>query len=146
MATIKEILGKKGSNVHSIDGKQTVFDAVSKMAEHKVGALLVLEGDNVCGIVTERDFLRKIALEDRTSKTTTVNDISSCNLVVVEPSNTVEEAMAVMTEQRIRHLPVFEDGKLSGLVSIGDLVKQASSDQEFQIRYLTDYVTDKYPA
>lgn len=146
MATIRDMLAKKGSQVHSIDGSETVYEAVAEMVKHGVGALLVFDGDNICGIITERDYLRDIALEDRSSKTTKVSEISTCDIIAIEPECSVEEAMAIMTERHIRHLPVIEKGQLAGLISIGDLVKQASTDQEFHIRFLTDYVTDKYPA
>jgi CBS domain-containing protein len=115
------------------------------MVEHNAGCLLVTEGEQIRGIITERDYLRGIALAGRTSKTTQVQEIMTSRIVVVHPGTSVEEAMAIMTDQRFRHLPVVDSGKLVGLVSIGDLVKQISQDRKFEIQYLTDYITGKYP-
>lgn len=144
--TIRDILNVKGSDVLTIDGSETVYTAVKKMVDHKVGAIIIMDEGAVCGIYTERDFLRSVVVDPRDAKTTQVKATSSCNVVAVDPSTTVEEAMAVMTEARIRHLPVMEKGNLVGLVSIGDLVKQASKDQQAHIHYLTEYLTGKYPA
>jgi signal-transduction protein with cAMP-binding, CBS, and nucleotidyltransferase domain len=146
MGTIADVLAKKGRKVHTIERTATVFDAVRKMVEVNTGSLLVTQGEEPCGIITERDYLRNIVLEGRTSKNTQVREIMTSSVVVIDPSCTVEQAMGIMTQKRIRHLPVVEDGRLTGLVSIGDLVKQVSQDQECQIRYLTDYITGKYPA
>jgi len=145
MGTIADVLAKKGGQVYTIERTATVYEAVRRMVEVNTGALLVTQGNEPCGIITERDYLRHIVLEGRTSKTTQVREIMSSSVVVVDPGCTVEKAMATMTQRRIRHLPVVESGRLVGLVSIGDLVKQVSDDQECQIRYLTDYITGKYP-
>jgi CBS domain-containing protein len=141
MNTLSEILDEKGRSVLEIDAEATVFEAVQKMVEHNVGSLLVTEGGDVAGIVTERDYLRRVTLEGRTDRETRVGDIMSGPLVVATPETSVDECMALMTDRRIRHLPVAEDGKVVGLVSIGDLVKFRSKQQSFEIQYLTDYIT-----
>jgi len=145
MGKISDILTKKGSQVYTISQGETVFEAVKRMVEHNAGCLLVTEGEKIHGIITERDYLRGIALAGRTSKTTQVQEIMTSRIVVVHPDTSVEEAMAIMTDRRFRHLPVVDSGKLVGIVSIGDLVKQISQDRKFEIQYLTDYITGKYP-
>jgi CBS domain-containing protein len=146
MACIAEVLAKKGRQVYTIERTATVYDAVQRMVDHNAGSLLVVDGARICGIITERDYLRQIVLRGRTSKTTQVGEIMSGNLVVVDPDRSIEECLAIMTEARIRHLPVLSEDALLGVVSIGDLVKHLTADQKFQIKYLTDYITGKYPA
>jgi CBS domain-containing protein len=141
MNMLTEILDEKGRSVLEIDAGATVFEAVQLMVEHNVGSLLVLDGGEVAGIVTERDYLRRVTLEGRTDRETRVGEIMSGPLVVVNPETTIDECMAVMTDRRIRHLPVVEDGEVVGLVSIGDLVKFKSKQQTFEIQYLTNYIT-----
>ena len=142
MSGIAQILrGKPSQVVHAIGPGDTVFEAVRKMAEHGIGALLVMEGDNVVGIVTERDYARKIVLAGRSSKDTAVSAIMTAKVLCVGPRQTTEECMAVMTENRVRHLPVLDNGKLIGLVSIGDLVKDIISEQQFIIEQLEHYIT-----
>lgn len=143
---IADVLTAKGSQIHTIRPTDTVLDAVRKMVEHNTGSLLVTEGREIRGIITERDYLRRIALEGRTSRETRVSEIMTSKVVVVEPHVEVEEAMAIMTARHIRHLPVLDQGKLAGIVSIGDLAKQLSRDRKYQVQYLTDYITGKYPA
>lgn len=145
MGLIAHVLAAKGGQVHTITPSDTVFDAVKKMVDLNSGSLLVTEGDAIHGIITERDYLRKIVLEGRTSKTTQVREIMTTQIVVTQASTPVEEAMAIMTARRIRHLPVMDQGKLAGVVSIGDLVKQISQDRKFEVQYLTNYITGKYP-
>lgn len=145
-ATVEDVLKKKGHHVVTINSDEPVSNAVELMIRHNIGAVLVMTEGGVCGIFTERDYMKKVAGSCVDVKMTKVMDISSCNLVAVDPSYPVMEAMAIMTEQRCRHLPVMEKDKLMGLVSIGDLVKQMSADQQTHIHYLTDYVTGKYPA
>lgn len=145
MGTIAHVLTAKGPQVHTIRPTDTVFEAVKKMVELNSGSLLVTEGDAIHGIITERDYLRNIVLAGRTSKTTQVREIMTSQIVVVKPDTPVEEAMAIMTDRRIRHLPVVHQGKLGGIVSIGDLVKQISQDRKFEVQYLTDYITGRYP-
>jgi CBS domain-containing protein len=145
MGKIAHVLATKGTQVYTINEAETVFEAVKQMVELNTGCLLVTEEEEIRGIVTERDYLRGIVLAGRTSRTTRVREIMTSRIVVVQPDTSVEEAMAIMTDRRIRHLPVVEKGKLAGLVSIGDLVKQISQDRKFEIQYLTDYITGKYP-
>ena len=141
MSDVAKVLEGKGSEVLTIDAEATVFEAIKRMVEANVGALLVTEGGNVTGIVTERDYLRRVTLEGRTEEETLVREIMTSPLVYVTPETSVEECMAVMTERRIRHLPVFtEDRDLAGIVSIGDVVKFKSAEQDFQIRFLTEYI------
>jgi CBS domain-containing protein len=117
-----------------------VYDAVKKMAEHGIGGLLVMDGEKILGIITERDYARKIALAGRTSKETPVSVIMTTEVLCVGPQQTTEECMAIMTENRVRHLPVMDKGKLIGLVSIGDLVKDIISEQQFIIEQLEHYI------
>jgi CBS domain-containing protein len=142
MSDVAKVLEEKGrSEVLRIDADATVFDAIRRMVDSNVGALLVTEGGHVTGIVTERDYLRRVTLEGRTEEETLVREIMTSPLVYVTPETSVEECMAVMTERRIRHLPVFADGReLVGIVSIGDLVKFKSAEQDFQIKFLTEYI------
>lgn len=145
-ARIKDIIKEKGSAVYTIDKSATVFEAIGKLADKGVGALVVTSGDLVCGIVTERDYLRKVALEGRESKTTSVEQIMTKDVIVATPDYDAEECMAIMTEKRIRHLPVIDGGRLAGMVSVGDLVKRVAKDRKFHIEHLTGYITGKYPA
>ena len=140
MHTVSEILAKKGSAVIEIDGGETVFEAVKAMVEANVGALLVTDGTEIAGIFTERDYLRRIAVEGRRSRDTLVRDVMSSPVICVTPETGVDESMALMSDRRIRHAPVVENGALVGMVSIGDLVKFTSKRQTFQIQYLTDYI------
>lgn len=146
MGRVSDILRTKGSTIYSIRSDASVYDAVKQMVDHNVGSLLVLDPDGVKGIITERHYLREIVLQGRTSKTTKVREIMTTEVVVVESNRPLEECMAIMSGRRIRHLPVVSDGELVGLVSIGDMVKQIADDREVEIRYLTDYITGKYPA
>ena len=141
MSQLSEILDEKGHDVLEIEGDASVFAAVKKMVERNVGSLLVTENGEVAGIVTERDYLRRVALEGRTDKETPVREIMSAPLIVVTPQTTVDECMALMTDRRIRHVPVVEGGQVVGIVSIGDVVKFKSKQQSFEIQYLTDYIT-----
>jgi CBS domain-containing protein len=145
MTTIAEILEQKGRAVHSIGPDDTVFEAVQKMVAANVGSLMVQQGTTVVGIISERDYLRQIVLKDRTSRTTPVRDIMSPKVVAVAPETTVDECMAIMTERRFRHLPVVAAGKVVGVVSMGDLVKSMSRSQQVHIKYLEDYISDRYP-
>jgi CBS domain-containing protein len=137
---VTEILREKGYVVHCIAPDETVFDAIAKMVELNIGALIVAAAGVPCGMFTERDYLRRVALRGRSSKTTLVREIMSPSIVSVGPSISVDECMAVMTERRIRHLPVIDDGDLIGIVSIGDIVKHKLREQTDQIRDLTDYI------
>ena len=137
---LAEILEEKGGNVLKIDADATVLEAVQQMVAMNVGSLLVTVEGEVTGIVTERDYLRRVTLEDRTEDAR-VREIMSAPLVVATPETTIDECMALMTDRRIRHVPVVEDGKVVGLVSIGDLVKFKSKLQTFEIQFLNDYIT-----
>jgi CBS domain-containing protein len=138
---VSDILKDKERELLTIASDASVFDAVKQMVEANVGSLLVTVDGRIEGIVTERDYLRRVTLEGRTDQDTHVSEIMSSPLVVVTPSTSVDECMAVMTDRRIRHVPVVDDGDIVGLISIGDLVKFQSKQQSFKIQYLTDYIT-----
>ena len=141
MGRVSDILAGKGREVLSIDASATVFDAVTQMVEGNVGSLLVMDGGKLAGIVTERDYLRRVTILDRDEKTTPVREIMSAPLVYTTPESSIEDCMAIMTDRRIRHLPVLvEPDEVVGVVSIGDLVKFQSKQQSFQIKLLTDYI------
>ena len=131
---------KSDAVVHAVTPDTTVFDAVKLMADKNIGALLVRENDKVVGIFSERDYARKIVLMGLSSKTTAVRDIMISNVCCVRPDQSIEECMSVMTDKRIRHLPVLDNGKLVGLISIGDLVKEIISEQQFTITQLEHYI------
>ena len=141
MNQLSEILDEKGHDVLRIDADASVLEAVRQMVQANVGSLLVTDGGEVTGIVTERDYLRRVTLEGRTDQETAVREIVSSPLIVATPETTIDECKALMTDRRIRHVPVVEDGDVVGLVSIGDLVKFESKQQSFEIKYLTDYIT-----
>lgn len=141
MSTVSEILGDKERDVLKIEASASVFEAVQEMVEANVGSLLVTDGGDIVGIVTERDYLRRVTLEGRTDHDTPVGEIMTTPLVVVTPETPIDECMAVMTDRRIRHLPVVAAGEVVGIVSIGDVVKFKSKQQSFEIQYLTDYIT-----
>lgn len=141
MEQVSDILKGKQGPLLTISSEASVFDMVAQMVEANVGSLLVTVGGRIEGIVTERDYLRRVTLEGRTDKETPVSEIMTSPLIVVTPETPVEECMAIMTDRRIRHMPVVENGEVVGLVSIGDLVKFQSQQQDFKIQYLTDYIT-----
>ena len=142
MNQLSEILAEKGNDVLEIEADASVLEAVKQMVEANVGSLLVTEGGQVTGIVTERDYLRRVTLEGRTDQDTAVREIISFPLIVATPETTIDECMALMTDRRIRHVPVVDaGGDVVGIVSIGDLVKFTSEQQRFEITYLTDYIT-----
>jgi CBS domain-containing protein len=141
MNRVSEILGDKGNEVRKIDAGASALEAVKEMVGANIGSLVVIEGEEVAGIVTERDYLRRVAHEGPPDDSVTVRDIMSSPLIVVSPETEIDECMAVMTDRRIRHLPVVDDGDVVGIVSIGDVVKFKSKQQSFEIRYLTDYIT-----
>jgi len=141
MKTVRDILAVKGRDVWTVDLDATVFEALSRMAEKEVGALMVMDGPRLVGIISERDYARKIVLLGRTSPTTLVNEIMTSHVVYTHLEQSIEECMALVTEKRIRHLPVIDEGKLVGVISIGDLVKSIISDQKFIIEQLVRYIT-----
>jgi CBS domain-containing protein len=141
MHSVSEILAGKSSDVLRIDASASVRDAVTAMVDANVGSLLVTDDGDVAGIVTERDYLRHAAVEGRPDRETPVREIMSTPVICVTPDTDIEECMALMTERRIRHVPVVDDGELVGMLSIGDVVKFQSTQQSVQIKYLTDYIT-----
>ncbi|MGE5175292.1 MAG: CBS domain-containing protein [Hyphomicrobiales bacterium] len=146
MGRVADLLRAKGSAIYTISCDQTVYEAIVEMVRHNVGSLVVLQGDDPVGIVTERDYLKEIALRGRTSRATEVREIMSRTVIVVDPDRSLDDCMAIMTERRVRHLPVLEHDRLVGVISIGDVVKGLAKDRQVEIRYLTDYITGKYPA
>ncbi len=141
MTILSQILRVKPDHtVYSIAPTALVFDAIKLMAEKNIGALIVLEGDKIVGIVTERDYARSVALRDRSSRETEVRQIMTKEVMYVRPDQSSEECMALMTQHRLRHLPVLDHGKLVGLISIGDLVKDIISEQRFIIDQLEHYI------
>jgi CBS domain-containing protein len=140
MKTIEQLLEKKGTQVWSIHPDATVLEALGLMAEKEVGALLVIDDRGPVGVISERDYARSVALKGKTSRSTPVRGIMTSPVRCVTPDLTVEEAMALMTERRVRHLPVVDGGQVLGLISIGDLVKSIISDQQFIIEQLEHYI------
>ena len=140
MKTLRQLLQGKGGDVHSIGPEARVYDALKLMAEKDVGALVVMDSGKLVGIISERDYARKVILHGKSSHDISVRDIMTAKVVTVQPAQTVEECMSVMTNRRIRHLPVTEGERLIGVVSIGDLVKEVISDQEQTIKQLESYI------
>jgi CBS domain-containing protein len=142
MATVSQILQSKPDQVvHSVSPETSVFDAITLMADRNIGALLVTQDAKVVGICTERDYARKIALEGLSSRETPVGDIMTNRVMYVRPNQSVEECMALMTDNRLRHLPVMENGNVVGLISIGDLVNAVVTEQKFTINQLVHYIS-----
>ena len=140
MINVRQLLDRKGRQVLSIAPGTAVLDAIRMMAEHHVGALLVMQGDALSGIVSERDYARKVILMGRSSADTPVRDIMSAPVITVQPETAVEQCMKIMTEHRVRHLPVIDGGRVVGMVSIGDLVKAVIAEQQQQIEQLESYI------
>ena len=140
MHTLRQLLGSKAPEVHAVAPGDSVFDAVRLMAEKGIGAVLVMEGPRLAGIVSERDYARKVVLHGRSSSDTSVRDIMTADVITVSPRHTVEQCMQVVTEHRIRHLPVVEDDAVIGVISIGDLVKAVIEDQKVQLDQLQRYI------
>jgi CBS domain-containing protein len=138
--TVKHLLEQKGRTVWTIDPDATVFDALAKMAENDVGSLIVMDGDKLVGIITERHYSRNVILKGKTSPTTLVRDIMERNVIHVRPEQSIELCMALMTEKRVRHLPVLDGKKVIGIISIGDLLKSIISKQKFVIDELEHYI------
>ena len=145
MKTVKEIIDKKGKEIWSVTSDTTVFDALKLMADKKIGAVLVIEDSKVVGIMSERDYARKVALLGKSSVQLTVNEIMSDKVICVDISQNVEDCMALMINKRIRHLPVFEKGNLVGFISIGDVVKALIDEKEFMIDQLVTYIKHTPP-
>jgi CBS domain-containing protein len=141
MKTVKDILRTKGHDVWTIPPDATVYEALSLMADKNVGALVVLDGETVVGIMSERDYARKVVLHGKLSKEIPVKEIMTARVYYVRPEQNIQECMAQMTDKRVRHLPVLENDRLIGIISIGDVVKAIIAEQEFLIRYLESYIT-----
>jgi CBS domain-containing protein len=140
MTTIGQLLREKGHKVHSVGPDSTVYDAIRTMADENIGSLVVMEGGNVVGIITERHYARNVVLKGRTSPATRVGDIMEQRVLYAKPDQSVEECMAIMTDRRVRHLPVIEQEQVMGMISIGDLVKSIIGDQKFTIDQLEHFI------
>ncbi len=140
MTTIQQVLRKKGGQVHTIGPDDTVYDAIRKMADENIGSLIVIDNGKIIGIITERHYARNVALKGRASPSTHVSDVMETTVLYAQPDQSVEECMAIMTDKRVRHLPVIDGGQLIGLVSIGDLVQNIISDQQFTIDQLEHFI------
>lgn len=143
MKTVTEVLRAKGHEVLYVSPEAFVFEALEVMAEKNVGALLVVEGERLVGVFSERDYARKVILRGKTSKEISVREIMTCHVLYVRPEQTIEECMALMTDKHVRHLPVLEGEKLVGVISIGDVVKAIIAEQEFMIEQLQNYITGR---
>lgn len=141
MGTVAQILEAKGSEIWSIAPDQMVFDAIRLMAKKRIGALLVMEEHKLVGIITERDYARKVVLEGRSSRQTSVREVMTTRVLCVPPTRTVAECMALVTDKRARHLPVVDRKRVVGVVSIGDLVKAVIEEQQFVIEQLQQYIS-----
>lgn len=139
-ATVRQMLAGRGAAI-AVPPSATVFEALQRMADHNIGALLVMDGDRLAGIFSERDYARKVALRGLTSKDTTVGELMTGKVITVGPAWTADQCMALMTEHHIRHLPVVEGDRVLGVISIGDAVKAVVDEQHFVIGQLTDYIT-----
>jgi len=144
MKTVKDMLKSKKSELWFVAPTATVFDALKIMGEKEIGALMVMDAGKVVGIISERDYARKVILKGKASKDTLVKEIMTSNMFSVKPENTVEECMVLITGKHIRHLPVFDKDKFVGIVSVGDVVKSLISEQEKLIEQLSDYISGKY--
>jgi CBS domain-containing protein len=140
MRTVKQLLDEKGHDIQSIHPDDSVFDAIQKLANANIGSLIVVEDDRPVGIFTERDYARNVILKGKSSPTTKVRDIMTTRVIFVQPEQTVEHCMAIMTDKHIRHLPVLRDEKLIGMISIGDLVKSIIADQKHTIEQLEQFI------
>ena len=140
MRTVKDILRTKGDNVVSIEKTKSVYDAIMLMDTHHIGSLVVMENDDLLGVVTERDYACKVTVKGKKAKATLVSEIMTKKLVVANCATSLNECMALMTNKRVRHLPVIEKGKLVGLISIGDVVKEIIDEQNFVIEQLESYI------
>jgi CBS domain-containing protein len=140
MVNARKLLERKGANVYTVQAGASVIDALRIMAQKNVGALVVMEGDALAGIFSERDYARKVVLRDKFSSTTTVREIMTANPILVTPQSDVQECMRLMTDHQVRHLPVIQDGQLVGVISIGDVVKWIIEDQADSIQFLETYI------
>lgn len=141
MKLVKHLLDSKGRHVISVAPDNSVFDAIKLMADKSIGSLVVMSGDDLCGIITERDYARKVIVKGRSSQSTTVSEIMSTAVMTTSSAQSVNQCMELMTEKRIRHLPVVEDNRVIGMISIGDLVQAIISDQQEEIEQLEQYIS-----
>lgn len=141
MKLVKHLLDSKGRHIISVAPGTSVFEAIKIMADKTIGSLLVMEDEEVCGIITERDYARKVIIKGRSSESTMVSEIMSTDVLTTSSSQTVKSCMELMTEKRIRHLPVVEDNRVIGMISIGDLVEAIISDQQEEIQQLEHYIS-----
>ena len=141
MKTVKQLLDTKGHQVYSISPEASVFEAIKLMAEKEVGALLVMQAGELVGIISERDYARKVTLQERSSRLTAIGEIMTTDVIYTHPTQRIDECMALMTEKRIRHLPVMDGKSVQGVISIGDLVKAVIEDQQFIIAQLEHYIS-----
>jgi CBS domain-containing protein len=141
MKLVQHLLDVKGADIISIVRDASVYDAISLMADHGVGSLLVMEGEKIVGIITERDYARKVILKGRSSETTKVEEVMSTDVITAAAEQSVQECMTLMTEKRIRHLPVVAGNRVIGMISIGDLVQAIISDQQLEIEQLGNYIS-----
>ena len=140
MTTVRQLLKDKGGDVWSVSPDDTVFDAIQEMAQRDVGAMIVVKDEKPVGMFTERDYARDVILKGKSSPKTQIREVMTSRVICVGPEQTIAECMGVMTDKHIRHLPVLEDGKLAGMISIGDLVKSVIADQKFTIEQLESYI------
>tara|TARA_R100001143_G_scaffold52481_2_gene47692 strand:- start:65597 stop:66034 length:438 start_codon:yes stop_codon:yes gene_type:complete len=142
---VKDIINQKGNDIYSVTSDETVFSAIKSMSELKIGALLVIDNGKLSGIISERDYRDKVILMGKQSKTTTVQEIMTSQVYKVEPGDDLNTCMRIMTNQKIRHLPVMENDEVVGVISIGDVVKSVIDEQKFEIDSLKDYIAGGYP-
>ncbi len=140
MSTVSKVLEKKGNEILSVSPDTIIFDTIQKMADRSAGTALVMENDQLVGIISERDFIRKVYLQGKCAESISVREVMSTELTVVSPEEPLENCMNAMTEKRIRHLPVAEDGKIVGVISIGDIVKFTVEQRDFEIKNLQSYI------
>ncbi len=143
---VRDLLKEKGIEVLTTPPDVTVFDTIEKMVDRNVGSIVVMEGARLVGIFTERDYLRRIVLQGRSSKTTELSEVMTKNVITVEYDATVDQCMTIMTEKKLRHLPVVEDGALCGIISIGDCVRHLSKEAQAEVEDLKNYISGQYPA
>jgi CBS domain-containing protein len=141
MKSVRELLDKKGTQVFSVQPEVTVFTTLQLMADKEIGAVLVFEGERLVGLFSERDYARQVILKGKASKDTLVRDVMTARVTYIRPEQTVEDCMALMTDKRVRHLPVLDQGRVIGLVSIGDIVKAVISEKQFIIEQLENYIS-----
>lgn len=145
MYIVKQVLDGKGHDVWAVRSDNTIYEALEVMAEKNIGAVLVMDGERLVGIFSERDYARKVILEGKSSRTTSVGEVMTDRVIAVRPDQSVDGCMALMTEKRVRHLPVMQDDSVVGVISIGDVVKAVISQQANQIQHLEDYITTGHP-